>query len=138
MWTHYTANYMGYVMQFDDIEVDINQRDFKQYALTRVIYLKNPPRIDKKLPFAHQYFVSAKFKHWEYEKEWRISTDLRTSSREMNFVPECVSAIYIGHKIPDSKPGIYKMLLKIQEMIYPNASVYVVYPSKDLCLRPNG
>ncbi|MBL7104692.1 MAG: DUF2971 domain-containing protein [Bacteroidales bacterium] len=136
MWAHYTNNYNGFVLEFDDMQVDINKNDYKQFALSRVIYPSNPPRVKSELPFSHQYLFTTKLKHWEYEKEWRIVTDLNTDNREMPFSTNVVTGIYIGHKVPDNNIGLYKMLLEIQELKFPKASIYVVYPHpNDLKLK---
>ena len=128
MWAHYTNNYEGFAIEFNDIKVDINKSDFKQFAIAPVIYPSKPPRVESNMPYSLQYFLTTKLRHWEYEKEWRIIADLNADNREMKIVHETVTGIYIGHKIPDDNPGLYKMILEIQESKYPKASIYVVYP----------
>lgn len=136
MWAHYANNYDGFVIEFKEIQVDISKQDYKQFALSPVIYPKQPPRVPINKSYSHQYLFTTKFNHWEYENEWRIVADLNTDSREMQFVPNTVTGLYIGHKIPDNNPGLYKMILKIQESKYPDASIYVVYPHpNDLKLK---
>ncbi len=128
MWAHYTNNYDGFAIEFKDMQVDIHREDFKQFALAPVTYPLQPPRVTTNKPYSHQYLFTTKLNHWKYENEWRIVTDLNTDSREMYFVPNTVSSVYIGHKIPDNNPGLYKMILEILEAKYPDAAVYVVYP----------
>ncbi|GAB3754868.1 DUF2971 domain-containing protein [Spirosoma pomorum] len=131
MWAHYTNNYNGFAIKFkgDKVTVNMNEDRFDKYALTSVIYPKEPVRIKNDYPFAMHYVLSTKFKHWSYEKEWRIITQLKQGdNRELEFVPEALQAIYIGHKIPDNNKSAYKLLLEIQEIKFPTIPVYVVYP----------
>ncbi|PQJ32534.1 hypothetical protein BST92_11620 [Nonlabens arenilitoris] len=128
LWAHYTNNYNGFALQFDEMEIETNLEEYRAFGLRPVIYPNKPKKVDVKKPYAHQYLFTTKLSHWEYEKEWRIITDLRNDNREMKYCNSNVKGIYIGHKVIDSKLGLYKMLLEIQESKYPNASVYIVYP----------
>ena len=128
MWAHYTNNYNGFVLEFEGMNVDIDKNDYKHFALAPVIYPEKPPKVKMEQPYTHQYLFTTKLKHWEYENEWRIVTQTHSGNREMPFTANNVKGIYIGHKIPDENKGLYKMLLEIQELKYPNASIYVVYP----------
>ncbi|AVI49759.1 hypothetical protein C5O00_00700 [Pukyongia salina] len=129
MWAHYTNNYDGFTLQFKDMQIESPLSDYKAYGLRPVIYTSSPKKVNSSEPYAHQYLFTTKLKHWEYESEWRIVTDLKDSKhREMYFVPENVTAIYVGHKVVDNNIGLYNLILDIQEQKYPNAIVYVVYP----------
>lgn len=130
MWAHYTDNYNGFAIEFggSNIDVKLKRNEIKRYTLTRVIYPEKPVKIRNEFPFAMHYVLTTKFKHWSYEKEWRIITQLNFEDREMEYYPESIKAIYIGHKIPDENESAYKMLLEIQEIKYPKIPVYVVYP----------
>ncbi len=130
LWAHYTKNYNGFVLEFrgDKIDITYDRKQIKRYTLTRVIYPEKPVKIKKSYPFALHYLLTTKFKHWEYEKEWRIITEIIGNERIMNYKTESVKGMYIGHKIPDNNKNIYKLLLEIQEMRFPKIPVYVVYP----------
>lgn len=131
MWAHYTDNYNGFVIEFNAIGVNIKKEDYNQYALSRVIYPEKPIQVDIEYPCSHQYLFTTKQKHWEYEQEWRIIAHLNTEIREMQYSPEIVSGIYIGHNIPDKNPGLYSLLMEIQEIRFPKVPIYVVYPQSD-------
>lgn len=130
MWAHYTNNYNGFALEFkgDQIDVKMNRDDIKRHSLTRVIYPENPPKIVKNYPFAQHYILTTKFKHWEYEKEWRIIAELQSEDRNLIYFAESVKGIYIGHNIPDNNKSAYRLLLEIQEIKFPEVPVYVVYP----------
>ncbi|WP_347065411.1 DUF2971 domain-containing protein [Flavobacterium sp. WV_118_3] len=130
MWAHYTNNYYGFALEFDGDKIDMKQREghLLRHTLTRVIYPKEPIKIKKDYPFASHYVLTTKFKHWEYEKEWRIITELGNDERCLEYFPKCVKAIYIGHKIVDNDINLYKLLLELHEMKFPDIPISVVYP----------
>jgi hypothetical protein len=130
MWAHYTNNYNGFVLEFNgrNIDVKLKKNDINRHSLTRVIYPEKPVKIGKIYSFAYHYILTTKFKHWSYEKEWRIIAELNSEEREIEYYPELIKAIYIGHKIPDENISAYKMLLEIQKLIFPKAPIFVVYP----------
>ncbi|WP_157760582.1 DUF2971 domain-containing protein [Chitinophaga caeni] len=130
MWAHYTNNYNGFCLGFrgDNIDANANREIFPRHSFTKVIYPASPVSIEQQLPFAQNYLFTTKFKHWEYEQEWRLIAEI-TNEREMIFYPESVEAIYIGHSIVDTNPSAYKLLLEIQEIKFPQIPVYVVYPA---------
>lgn len=129
MWAHYTNNYSGFALSFGD-RIDIQERKefFGRHTITRVIYPKAPVIIKAEYPFAEHYLLTTKFKHWQYEKEWRIICDLKQKHRELEYDPNFVKALYIGHNIPDKNPTAYNLLLEIQELRFPKIPVFVVYP----------
>lgn len=131
MWAHYTSNYYGFALEFhgDNIDIKLDFETISSHTLTRVIYPKVPIKISKDYPFALHYLLTTKFKHWQYEKEWRIITTLKSLERELEYFPESVKGIYIGHKIPDENKSAYNLLLAIQEIKFPKTPVYVVYPN---------
>lgn len=130
MWAHYTNNYNGFALQFkgENIETKMKQGQFTRYTLTRVIYLEKPVKISKDYPFAEHYVFTTKMKHWAYEKEWRIITQLESQDRKLEYIPNSVESIFIGHNIPDKNQSAYALLLSIQEIRFPKIPVYVVYP----------
>lgn len=137
MWAHYTSNYNGWALEFTGNKIEMyKQENLLRHTLTRVIYRENPIKVKKDYPFAQNYVMTTKFKHWEYEKEWRIIAELLQMDRELFYSPKCVKAIYIGHKIFDSSPNIYKMIIEIHTLRFPAIPMFVVYPhSSDLKLE---
>ena len=130
MWAHYTNNYNGFALEFigNKIDVKLRRESINRNSLTRVIYPENPVKISKDYPFAYHYLLTTKFKHWSYEKEWRIIAELNSQDREMEYFSESVKGLYIGHKIPDENISAYKLLLEIQEIRFPRTPIYIVYP----------
>jgi hypothetical protein len=138
MWAHYTNNYNGFALEFkgDKINIKLRREIFNRFTLTRVIYPEKKVKIRKEFPFAQHYLLTTKFRHWRYEKEWRIVAELTSDEREMEYYRDSIKAIYIGHKIPDENKSVYKMLLEIHEMKIPNIPIYIVYPHQtDLKLK---
>lgn len=137
LWGHYTNNYNGFALEFDGHGLNVHDEHlYSRMTIARVIYPKIPKRIDNKLPFALHYFLTTKFKDWEYEKEWRIIAEIKNrnkdddtrDSREMLYYPKCLRALYVGHKILDETPNLMSMLFEIVELKYPEIPIYVVYP----------
>ena len=129
MWAHYTSNYKGFALNFGNrIDILLREHFFSKYTITRVIYPEKPVRIKESYPFAQNYLMTTKFKHWQYEKEWRIICDLKDKHRELEYVPELVKGLYIGHNIPDENPTAFSLLLEIHELRFPKTPIYVVYP----------
>lgn len=130
MWAHYTANYYGFAIEFkgDNISVELNKEVHSRCDLARVIYPEKLARIKNNSDFAQHYVLTVKNKHWSYEKEWRILADITNNKRELRYVSDRVKGLYIGHKIPDIDKGLYRMLLEIAELKFPQAPIYVVYP----------
>ena len=114
----------------------LNRKFIIKNTLARVIYPKIPIKISKEYPFSLHYVLTTKFNHWKYEREWRIITELTSTERTLEYLPESVKGIYIGHKIPDENISAYQLLLKIREINFPNVPIYIVYPhSTDLSLN---
>lgn len=130
MWAHYTNVYNGFALEFkgNAIDVNVDLDAIKRHTLTRVIYPQKPPKISKDFPFAEHYVFTTKMRHWEYEKEWRIITQLKSEKRELQYEPSSVKGIYIGHNIPDTNKSAYRLLMEIQEIVFTKVPVYVVYP----------
>lgn len=131
MWAHYTNNYNGFAIEFKGTEVTVNltKNRFEKFTLTRVIYPEKIKKIKKEFPFAMHYVLTNKMKHWEYEKEWRFICQLKNDDdRILNYYPEKVKAIYIGHRLIDNDKSAYRLLLEICSIRFPNIPVFVVYP----------
>ena len=131
MWAHYTNNYNGFAIEFKgtEVTVDLVKDRFEKHTLTKVFYPKKIKRIEKEYPFAMHYVLSTKMKHWEYEKEWRIICQLKKDDdRVLNYYPEKVKGIYVGHKLIDDSDSAYRLLLEICEIRFPKTPIFVVYP----------
>jgi len=130
MWAHYTNNYNGWALGFegDKIQMKEDKGHLEKYTLTRVIYPEKLIKIKKDYGFAEHYVMTTKLKHWSYEKEWRLVTQLLKDDRELLYFPDCVNALYIGHKIFDNSINIYKLIMEIHTLRFPNIPIFVVYP----------
>lgn len=131
MWAHYTNNYNGFAIEFKGSEVTVNleKNRFEKKTLTKVFYPKNVKRIKKEFPFALQYVLTTKMRHWEYEKEWRIICQLKKNDdRILHYYPEKVKAIYVGHRLIDESVSAYRLLLEVCEIRFPETPIYAVYP----------
>lgn len=131
MWAHYTKNYNGFAIEFNGSEVSVipSEDQTAGGAFRKVIYPNNLVRINKEYPFAIQYMLTTKLKHWEYENEWRFITFLgQEKDRILHYDPKKIKGIYIGHQIIESNPSAYRLILSIHSRLYPEVPVYEVYP----------
>jgi hypothetical protein len=131
MWAHYTNNYRGFAIEFKgtEITVDLRKDQIARQTLTKVIYPKKIKTIKRDYPFAMHYVLSTKMKHWQYEKEWRIICELtEKKDRILNYYPEKVKALYVGHQLIDENESAYRLILEIHAIRFPEIPVFVVYP----------
>lgn len=133
MWAHYTNNYRGFALEFKDnqIAAEPKKDQILRSSLTKVTYLKKLVRISPKLPFALHYMFSTKHKHWSYEQEWRIVSEIgkKPVDRFLRFKNEMVKAIYIGHTLLDENSSELRLILNAHQFVYPKVPLYVVYPN---------
>ena len=131
MWAHYTNNYHGFAIEFKGTEVTVipSADQTSGGTFVKVIYPKKLVKVKKEYPFAIQYMLTTKLKHWEYENEWRFITTLGPDKdRILHYDPKKVKGLYIGHQMIDNKPSAYRLILSIRSMLFPDIPVYVVYP----------
>lgn len=131
MWAHYTNNYHGFAIEFNGAEVTVipSADQTAGGTFVKVIYPKKLVKVKKEYPFAIQYMLTTKLKHWEYENEWRFITTLGPKKdRILHYDPEKVKGLYIGHQLIDNNPSAYRLILSIRSINFPEVPVYVVYP----------
>lgn len=133
MWAHYAKNHTGFCIEYDITNLDF--ADFKNELYP--LFYKNKPIITFKkaedirnLSF---FLISmlTKFKHWNYEKEWRF---IKLCSKENYFNMPCKpSAVYLGTKISDDNWQKIVQLCKEQSIhchkMIKRAESYYVQPS---------
>ncbi len=77
MWAHYADQHKGCCLEFDfsHYKSDYNCEECFPFAFVEQIdYLDNLPTLDDTKavrPHKKGSIYMTKFKHWEYEKEWR-------------------------------------------------------------------
>jgi hypothetical protein len=131
MWAHYTNNYNGFVVKFKKITIKMYEDSEDDGELCPVIYTKKFKILDNSSPIGLGYVLTVKDNRWAYEKEWRILKHIREENdRKLFFESFIVEEVYIGHKLPDEHDSAYWLIANIIEEKYPNAKMYVVYPSR--------
>jgi hypothetical protein len=134
MWSHYTQDHRGAVLEFDYDE----QKGSPFKKAERVIYSKTMPRLmnekemvqflsgqwrmDAKQIMHNEIFVKAD--GWSYEKEWRIWLPGRDPDRDfiyVSFDQEELVGIYFGCRMCKQDRTA---LLDALKKHFPNASAY--------------
>jgi hypothetical protein len=132
MWSHYTQDHRGAVLEFDYDE----QKDSPFKKAERVIYSKTMPRLmnEKEMVqfLSGQWRMDAnKIMHdsifvkaddWSYEKEWRIWLPGRDPDRDfidISFDQEELVGIYFGCRMSKQDRTVLRDALKKH---FPNAS----------------
>lgn len=149
MWGHYTNNYKGICVQFN------NQELLKKENVaikSHVSYLKNYQpannelyqrltEIDKfEIPQSNKDFIKKiltmlfeycwKHYDWKYEKEYRaISFGNLDFNRKLSFKIEDVEEIYIGNRLEKENPEFYKSLIGILKSKYSKVKLFKVKPN---------
>jgi hypothetical protein len=151
MWGHYTKNYKGFCIKFENISF-LNSKNIG--IKTHVSYLKKylpvndelrnaiielnenklnielnmKDNIHKILTMLFEY--SWKFKDWKYEKEYRaISINSNSFDRKLDFDKNHIKEVYIGFRMKTEEPEFYKKLLDILKSNYPEAKILEVKPN---------
>ncbi|MGB0903022.1 MAG: DUF2971 domain-containing protein [Planktomarina sp.] len=93
MWAHYTNNHRGVCYGFD-VDVMCNVTDPQQTYFSKITYTDTMLNYDVSRPEEMgDWANTTKFKHWEYEKEWRVMIGLndiqieRRKERRLVFKP---------------------------------------------------
>ena len=125
MWSHYTDNHTGAVIEFhaqlEDSAFLVAQR-VRYESTIPVITLEmvNERRADELFDMV----TLTKSTDWEYEKEWRVVTTMHDKSRDyeiLRFPPEEVAAVYLGCRITDE---CKREIIEIVKDKYPDAKIY--------------
>ena len=125
MWSHYTDNHTGAVIEFhaqlEDSAFLVAQR--VRYESTIPVFtleMANERRADE----LFDMITLTKSKDWEYEKEWRVVTSMRDKFKDyeiLRFPPEEVAAIYLGCRTTDESK---REIIEIANDKYPDAKIY--------------
>ena len=125
MWSHYTDNHTGAVIEFhaqlEDSAFLVAQR--VRYESTIPVFtleMANERRADE----LFDMITLTKSTDWEYEKEWRVVTTMHDKSKDyeiLRFPPEEVAAIYLGCRTTDE---CKREIIEIANAKYPNAKIY--------------
>lgn len=135
MWAHYSENHKGIVIKFKNVP----EVDSPLICAEKVFYQNNIPCfsvldiINKKVKGeeVRKSFTLTKSKHWEYEKEWRIVSELRDKSKPceiLPFAPEEIEDVYLGCRMKDENR---ETIIKIIKDKYPWVGIHQAKESKE-------
>lgn len=118
MWSHYAANHSGYVIEFDTSDRFFNKKiktDDPIRHVREVRYEEKRPDIKiydssmnelEMLDFLAEKILLTKSRHWEYEKELRMISNLKETDRVVQSANQCIhlncfesaaiTSIYLG------------------------------------------
>lgn len=127
MWSHYSENHTGFVMEYDFTELGVS--DVRARCVWPVIYDDN---LFDASAFINEQKTSGAFnnlfgiiasihkaKDWSYEEEWRLIVPLSPSDPPMNYPVPTPKAVYLGSKISDfNKDRIIKIAAKKKLDVY--------------------
>lgn len=122
MWSHYSSDHSGFVIEFDETNPFFDQRSEKdeitghlkkvRYSLERPEIILYDPQLsnDENADNWINNIFWVKSKHWEYEQEWRMTYTLRDCQRVVPSSPydiclfpfpkKSINKIYIGCRTP--------------------------------------
>jgi hypothetical protein len=149
MWGHYTNNYKGICLKFnnqellkkENVAIDSHVSYLQNYKpandelykrLTEIdgfeISQSNKDFIKKTLTMLFEYCW--KYYDWKYEKEYRaISFGNLDFNRKLSFKVEDVEEIYIGNRLEKEDPVFYKSLIEILKNKYSKVKLFKVKPN---------
>jgi hypothetical protein len=149
MWGHYTNNYKGYCIKYNnesllkngDVQIKSHVAYLKDYKPTNekfdnaISELRKLSELDKDGKHLYEIILSIlynycwKYYDWQYEQEFRaISCTTNNFNRELKFEENTVEEIYIGHRMRDEDPQFYNNLIEILDSKYKHAKRFVVKP----------
>ncbi|HMS66895.1 MAG TPA: DUF2971 domain-containing protein [Saprospiraceae bacterium] len=112
LWAHYANSHRGFCIEYDSDYLNNKYRGFKKYELN-VEYSDEPPSFDfeglnSSTEDKVKKIAGFKSKRWDYEKEFRIITDVYG---EFYYEPEALKSIYFGIRMSEeNKQKIIKAL----------------------------
>lgn len=123
LWAHYADNHKGICLEFEILQKD----------LLKIDYLETPLSIDSDDPNWRQKFgdyTKYKYKHWSYEKEWRMCVPLKPENiirdNDLLFIPWdkglSLKSVYCGLKCELDKPDEDKLMEKGINVVYTTKS----------------
>jgi hypothetical protein len=150
MWGHYTNNYKGFCLKFDNqsllkndnIQIKSHIAYLKNYQPTNKNYdkaiseLKKLSQLDEQGKKLYEivlgilYNYCWKYYDWQYEQEFRaISWTTNNFNRTLNFKESELKEIYIGHRMKIEEPEFYEKLMNILDSKYENTKRFEVKPN---------
>ena len=125
MWSHYTDNHTGAVIEFhaqlEDSAFLVAQR--VRYESTIPVFTLEMVK-ERRTDELFEMITLTKSTDWEYEKEWRIVAAMRDKSKDyeiLPFPPEEVAAIYFGCRATDE---CKREIIEIVNDKYPDVKIY--------------
>lgn len=134
MWSHYSENHMGAVLEFEWDELSqspftkakkVNYSEAMPRLMTTetaVAFFSGQAKLDANEVFHNSIFVKAQ--DWAYEKEWRIWLPGAKASddfQEVNFDASELVAIYMGCRMPEKDR---KIITALAEKTFAGIEIY--------------
>jgi hypothetical protein len=102
MWSHYTDNYKGICVEYDDALIAELKGHDKYITKSDVKYVKQPPTIDN-LECIESHFNKICFykqEEWRYEREIRVVIESYNKTEYIPIDNKLIKSIYLGTKTP--------------------------------------
>lgn len=99
MWSHYSANHLGFVVGLD---TTILSQEYDFDYIEPIVYQRDYPIIsgtdDSSAQFHKKFFYKSIL--WRYEKEWRISKN-HIENRKITMSPETFTRVILGCRMTE-------------------------------------
>ena len=129
MWSHYTGNHEGFVLEFDSSNNFFHQPINNDIGeLRKVIYESEKPVFNSMKNVNSDFVFYIKWKEWQYENEWRLILPLINAEKPIlinakeiylfKIPPECITGIIIGSRSPFNLKEDIKKLIKTDNRYY--------------------
>lgn len=148
MWGHYTNNYHGFCLKFDNQVIKLSKDVMLK---THVSYLKKYEPVNSSLREAmrkvsetqindelknsiHHHLISSfeycwKHEDWKHEKEFRyLSVTANTFNRKYFYDKSCLKEIYIDYRMRSRNRNVFNLLMFILKNKYPHVKAFEVKP----------
>jgi hypothetical protein len=127
MWTHYASSHAGICLGFERNE---KNRGLLSNA-RKVIYSNDIPIVNLSRPAGQLFSASEAVLHkgldWEYEKEWRIPTEI-DKYKYVRFRSEELKVVYLGNRLlDDMRRDIFDALKEN----FPTTEIYDIVANKN-------
>lgn len=149
MWGHYTDNYRGFCLKFDNEVIKANNN---LSLKTHVSYLKNyqpandslqkaindirNSSLDDKLKNTLHIHLTSAFEYcwkqfdWNYEREYRyLSLTANEFNRKYKFNKKCLREVYVDYRMRSRNRNTFNLLMFILKKSYPHVKVFEVTPN---------
>lgn len=116
MWSHYTDNHRGFVIEFAADHPFFDQRmdSGDQFHHVRKVQYSTERPVTTIGGFLGPHSLLTKSVHWEYEQEWRMLIYLPKFTHEtvtvgdeeihlVSIPPTCISGIILGSRMPEER-----------------------------------